>query len=86
MDQTNEVGILAAFVDGPAPNSALFRNDGANLTIGSVPQSTLGVAFDPVTGIPSSANLTGPGTNPLSGVTTAGGNILLETTTSGTWR
>ncbi len=83
LGQANKVGTLAGFVDGSAANSFLYRNDSAPLTIGAVPRSTIGVAFDPTTGVPSSGLMTGAATNPLAGVTTAGGNILLETTTSG---
>ena len=67
MGEANQVGTLAGFVDG-ATNSFLFRNDSAALAIGAVPLPTLGVAFD-ASGIPSSANMGGPATNPLSGVT-----------------
>ncbi len=77
----NSVGTLAGFVDG-AGNSFLFRNNGADLTVGALTNLTLGVKFA-ADGIPSSAIMTGPAPNPLSGVTSAGGNILLETTTSG---
>jgi filamentous hemagglutinin family protein len=80
---TNQAGVLAGFVDGAATNGFLYRNNGAGLTVGTLPGPTLGVAFDPTTGIPSTAKMGGPATNPLAGVTTAGGNILLETTTSG---
>jgi filamentous hemagglutinin family protein len=76
----NAVGTLAGFVGG-AGNSFLFRNAGADLRIGALTRPTLGVAFD--AGIPSSAVMTGPAPNPLSGVKTAGGNIVLETTTAG---
>jgi filamentous hemagglutinin family protein len=83
LGQANQVGIVAGFVDGAASNSFLYRNDDASLTVGTLPGSTIGLTFDATTGIPSSANMSGPSTNPLAGVTTAGGNILLETTTSG---
>jgi filamentous hemagglutinin family protein len=83
LDQANAVGTVAGFVDGSATDSFLFRDDSAALTIGAVPRMTIGVAFDPTTGVPSSATMTGAATNPLAGVTTAGGNILLETTTAG---
>jgi hypothetical protein len=77
----NSVGTLAGFVDG-ADNGFLFRNSRADLTIGAVTNATLGVAFA-ADGIPSSTVMGGAAPNPLSGATTAGGNIALETTTSG---
>jgi filamentous hemagglutinin family protein len=83
LGEANQVATLAGYVDGAASNSFLYRNDRAGLTVGTSPGSTLGLSFDPTTGIPSSANMAGPATNPLAGVTTAGGSILLETTTSG---
>ena len=75
----NSVGTLAGYVDG---KRFFFRNNGADLTIGALTNLTLGVKFA-ADSIPSSAIMTGPAPNPLSGVTTAGGNIALETTTSG---
>jgi filamentous hemagglutinin family protein len=83
MGQANEIGTLAGFVDGSAANSFLFQNNGAALTIGSLPKSTLGVAFNASTGIPSAAIATGPGTNPLSGVTTQGGDLTVSVTGPG---
>jgi filamentous hemagglutinin family protein len=82
LNEANHVDTVAGFVD-VGTNSFLFRNDSTALTIGSVAGSTLGVAFDATSGIPSAAVMTGSATNPLSGVTTANGNILLETTASG---
>jgi filamentous hemagglutinin family protein len=83
MAQSNQVGVLAGVTDGVAANGFLFRNDGASLTVDSVSQPIRGVAFDPTTSIPSTTIMTGPVPNPLSGVTTNGGNIALHTTTAG---
>ena len=78
LGEANQVATLAGYMDGAASNSFHYRNDGTGLTVGKLPGSTQGLSFDPTTGIPSSANMAGPATNPLAGVTTAGGNILLE--------
>ncbi len=74
----NRVATLAGYVDGVAKDF-VYRNDGAPLTTGTLPAPTIGVAFD-ATGIPSSANMTGPASNPLSGITTNGGALTVATT------
>src|SRR5271165_1633211 len=72
----NAVPVLAGQATG-AGNSFLYRNDGLGLTVGTVP-----TLLESGTGKPPPNNqmLSVAG---LSGVTTAGGDIFLETTTSG---
>jgi filamentous hemagglutinin family protein len=83
LGEANQVDTVAGYVDG-ATNSFLFRNDSAALAIGSLPKSTLGVAFDATTGIPLPAVMTGPTPNPLSGITSQAGGLTVSVTGPGT--
>jgi hypothetical protein len=75
LPDANAVSVLATQVTG-AGNSFLFRDDGLSLTVG-----TVAGLLESGTGIPAGDRMLSVGN--LSGVTTAGGNIEIGTTTSG---
>ena len=77
LSEANRAAMLAGRVTGlGSANGVLFRDDGQDLTIGTVP-----TLLESATGIPPSSQMLS--VTGLSGVTTNRGNILLETTTTG---
>ncbi len=82
MQQANQVArALAAYVDGVGKGFG-FNNTNQALLVGALSASQLGVSLDG-NGVPTVAVMTGAASNPLSGITTNNGNIVLQTTTSG---
>ena len=75
LSEANAVGVLAGQVTG-AGNSLLYRNDNLGLTV-----DTVATLLEQGTGTPPNNQMLSVGA--LSGVTSNGGNILLETTTAG---
>ncbi len=80
LDQKNNVGTLAAYVDG---GNFSFVNDSSALTIGTLAFSggQPGIAF--VNGFPLPIGMVGPAPNPLAGITATNGTINVDVTTSG---
>ncbi len=75
LSEANAVGVLAGQATG-AGNSLLYRNDNLGLTV-----DTVATLLEQGTGTPPNNQMLSVGA--LSGVTSNGGNILLETTTAG---
>jgi filamentous hemagglutinin family protein len=83
LDGSNVVDTVAGVVNNASQNF-LFNNSRTNLTIGDLLVQQVGVSVDAATNFPiASTTGTGSATNPVTGIKTAGGNIVLETLTSG---
>ncbi len=81
----NNIGRLAAYIDGTDP-SLTFTN-AARLRVGTLDGFTAGISFDG-DGFPVATAISGTPSDPLSGITTAGGasttgGVTLTTTTGG---